>query len=74
LGGGSEVSVNQAIALAEAIAGRKAKLRRLGRQRGDVRHTSARLDQARSKLGYAPATRLDDGLLAEWNWIRSLGD
>jgi UDP-glucose 4-epimerase len=74
LGGGSEVSVNHAIALAEAIAGRKAKLRRLGRQRGDVRHTSARLDQARSKLGYAPATRLDDGLLAEWNWIRSLGD
>ena len=74
LGGGSEVSVNGAIALAESITGRKAKLRRFERQRGDVRHTSARLDQARNKLGYAPTTELHDGLLEEWNWIRSLRD
>ena len=73
LGGGSQVSLLQAIALAEEIAGRKAKLRRSERQRGDVRHTSARLERARSSLGYAPKVDLRQGLSQEWSWLRSLG-
>jgi UDP-glucose 4-epimerase len=69
LGGGSEVSLLHAISVAERITGRKAKLKRFDRQRGDVRHTSARLDQARSKLGYAPKVGLEQGLAEEWSWI-----
>lgn len=69
LGGGSQISLLDAIALAEKIAGRKAKLQRFDRQKGDVRHTRARLDQARSKLGYAPKVGLERGLTEEWNWI-----
>lgn len=72
LGGGSEVSVLDAIALVEKIAGRKAKLTRFDRQKGDVRHTRARLDEARSKLNYAPHFDLAAGLAAEWEWIRSI--
>ena len=74
LGGGSEVSLNHAISVAETIAGRKAKLRPFGRQKGDVRHTSARLDQARSKLGYAPRVGLEQGLTEEWNWLSKFKD
>lgn len=74
LGGGSQVSVLQAIAIAEDIAGRKAKLQRSERQKGDVRHTRARLDLARSKLGYSPKVDLRQGLSEEWNWLCGLGD
>jgi len=72
LGGGSEVSVLDAIALVEKIAGRKAKLKRFDRQKGDVRHTRARLDEARRKLNYDPKVALEPGLAAEWEWIRSI--
>ncbi len=74
LGGGSQVSLLQAIAIAEDIAGRKAKLKRSERQKGDVRHTRARLDLARIKLGYSPKVGLRKGLNEEWNWLRGLGD
>lgn len=73
LGGGSQLSLLKAIALAEKISGRKAKLKRFDRQKGDVRHTSARLDEARKKLDYHPKVGLEEGLAAEWDWIRSLG-
>lgn len=74
LGGGSEVSLLDAIQLVEKVSGRKAKLKRFDRQLGDVRHTSARLDQARSKLAYAPKIGLEQGLAAEWQWVCSLKD
>ena len=72
LGGGTEISLLSAIALAEKISGRRAELTRCDRQKGDVRHTSAQLDQARAKLGYAPKVGLEEGLAAEWAWVRSL--
>ncbi len=71
LGGGSETSVLDAIAIAERIAGRKAQIKRCDRQKGDVRHTKARLDEAKRKLNYAPKFNLEAGLAAEWEWICS---
>jgi nucleoside-diphosphate-sugar epimerase len=72
LGGGSEISLINAIHLAERITGRKAKLQRFDRQMGDVRRTRARLDQAHDKLGYVPKIDLEQGLTEEWNWIRAI--
>jgi UDP-glucose 4-epimerase len=69
LGGGSETSIADAIRIVEAISGRKANLKRSGRQKGDVRHTRARLEEARSKLGYSPQIGLEEGLAREWEWI-----
>ena len=74
LGGGSEVSLLNAISLAEKIAGRKANLTRFDRQKGDVRHTMARLDQAKNKLAYQPKVGLEEGLASEWNWICANSD
>jgi UDP-glucose 4-epimerase len=72
LGGGSEVSLLKAIAVAQSVSGVSAKLKRFDRQKGDVRHTSARIDQARAKLNYSPKVGLEDGLRAQWQWICSL--
>lgn len=69
LGGGSEVSLLDAIALAEKIAGKKAKLKRLDRQKGDVRHTRARLELAKAKLDYRAKIDLAQGLESEWRWM-----
>jgi UDP-glucose 4-epimerase len=74
LGGGSEVSLLNAISLAEKIAGRTSKLKRFDRQKGDVRHTKARLDQAKNKLAYQPKVGLEEGLASEWNWICANSD
>jgi UDP-glucose 4-epimerase len=73
LGGGSQTSVLQAVAIGERLAGRKARLRRFDRQKGDVRHTRASIDAARSKLGFAPAVSLEEGLARQWEWIQTLG-
>jgi len=74
LGGGSKVSLLNAIALAEKVSGCKAKLTRYDRQKGDVRHTSARIDRARDKLHYMPKVDLEEGLREQWQWMSSLDD
>ena len=73
LGGGSETTLLNAISLAERVAGRKARLKRFDRQKGDVRHTSANLAAARAKLAYAPRVNLEEGLSRQWSWIQTLG-
>lgn len=72
LGGGSEVSLLQAIGIVEKISGRAAKLKRSGRQQGDVRRTNARLDSARSALGYRPRVGLEEGLARQWEWMQTV--
>jgi nucleoside-diphosphate-sugar epimerase len=72
LGGGTESSVLNAIHIVEKISGLKAKLKTFDRQKGDVRHTRARLDSATEKLRYCPKVSLEEGLAQEWHWIRTL--
>jgi nucleoside-diphosphate-sugar epimerase len=71
LGGGTQTDLLRAIKMIEQISGRKAKLKRFDRQTGDVRNTSARIDQAKAKLEYQPRVSLSEGLAREWDWIRS---
>ena len=72
LGGGTESSVLNAIHIVEKISGRKAKLKTFERQKGDVRHTRARLDSAAEKLRYSPKVSLEEGLRQQWHWIQTL--
>jgi nucleoside-diphosphate-sugar epimerase len=74
LGGGSETTLLSAIRLVEKISGRKAKLTKFDRQRGDVRHTRASLDQATKTLGYRPLVSLEEGLARQWEWTVRLGN
>jgi nucleoside-diphosphate-sugar epimerase len=73
LGGGTRTSLLDAIKLIESISGRRAKLKRFDRQKGDVRNTAARIDNARAKLGYEPRVSLKAGLAQEWDWIKTVG-
>jgi len=73
LGGGGEITLLKAIEMVEKISGRKIKLKRFDRQRGDVRRTRASLDLARKKLNYKPSVSLAAGLTRQWEWISALG-
>jgi UDP-glucuronate 4-epimerase len=69
IGGGAHVSLNGALERLAAIAGRPLDVRRRGREDGDVRHTGADIALARAELGFEPATALDHGLAAEFEWV-----
>jgi UDP-glucose 4-epimerase len=69
VGGGSRVSVNEAIELIESYAGRALSVERHGVERGDVRDTGADTTRARAELGFTPQTPFADGLQAEFEYF-----
>ncbi|HET7566582.1 MAG TPA: NAD-dependent epimerase/dehydratase family protein [Gaiellaceae bacterium] len=68
VGGGDEATVNEAIAALERVSGRRLDVRRIDAARGDVSRTKADVARIAADLGWAPATRLEDGLAAMWAW------
>ncbi len=69
VGGGSRVSVNDAIALLEEFAGRTLEVSRHDTERGDVRDTGADTRRAQAELGFEPSTSFADGLRAEFDFF-----
>jgi nucleoside-diphosphate-sugar epimerase len=69
VGGGARVSLNGALEVLAAVAGRPLDIRRQGRETGDVLHTGADIARARADLGFTPSTRLEAGLDAELEWV-----
>ncbi len=72
VGGGARATLSEAIALAEELTGKRARLRPAGVQKGDVDRTEADLTRARRWLGYEPRVALPEGLRAEAEWVRQL--
>lgn len=72
IGGGSRISLNDAIDVLEDVSGRKIQRRILDRQRGDVRDTAAGIDEARARISYAPQTSIQEGLALQWDWAQNL--
>lgn len=70
IGGGSRVTVNHVLDLIGEISGHPVEVERLGKQRGDVRHTHADAALAAEELGWQPKTSLEDGLRAEYEWLQ----
>ena len=68
VGGGDEVTMNEAIALAEAISGRSLEVERTVAATGDVRRTKADVAKAEADLGWSPQTGLEEGMRAQWRW------
>jgi UDP-glucuronate 4-epimerase len=68
VGGGSETSLNEVIAMCERLSGRQ--LNRVERDVavGDVKRTSADTSRIRTELSWAPQVRLEDGLHAHLSW------
>lgn len=74
LGGGGRTTLTEAIKILEEISGRKAELKKLTRQHGDVRHTNAEITRAKERLEFFPRVSLIDGLTQEWEWLRRLSE
>jgi UDP-glucuronate 4-epimerase len=69
VGGGSRVSVNEALGLIESFNGRPLDVRHVDAERGDVQNTGADTARARRELGFRPATSVAAGLRVEFEWM-----
>jgi len=72
LGGGSRVTLLEAVRTLESASGCHARILGDRAQAGDVRHTWADLSLANAELGYSPKVSLDEGLRCELAWLRDL--
>jgi nucleoside-diphosphate-sugar epimerase len=72
LGGGSQTSVRETLDIIGALADRDLAVTYGQREHGDVRDTSADTSRARAELGFDPQTSLQEGLAAEFEWMRDL--
>ncbi len=69
VGGGSRVMLNEVLDTIQEIASRRARVKYLKSQRGDMKHTLADTTRAGKELGYRPRVGLKAGLKAEWDWL-----
>ena len=73
IGGGSQVRLDAAMGIIEALAGRPLRVERAAQEQGDVRGTGADTTRARRELGFAPAVDLETGLALQFDWTRAAG-
>jgi UDP-glucose 4-epimerase len=71
VGGGSRVTLNDALDAVEACLGRPLDRRYVERARGDVTDTLADNSRARELLGFSPSVGLAEGLEREREWVES---
>jgi UDP-glucuronate 4-epimerase len=69
LGNNATVSLAEMIRQLEEALGARAIIDRQPEQSGDVPQTWAAIDKARDMLGYAPATRFEDGISRFVAWL-----
>lgn len=67
---GQRTTVNDLLSLLQEISSKKIPPRYEEPRRGEVRHSLASIDLARSRLGYAVKVGLKEGLCATWEWFR----
>jgi UDP-glucose 4-epimerase len=72
IGGGSRVSVNDALAMIGRVTGRAPLINLDLAQKGDMRHTLADTSLAQAELGFEPQVGLEDGLTAEYKWLTDI--
>jgi UDP-glucuronate 4-epimerase len=68
VGGGEEATMREAIDVLERVSGRRVDVRAEPAARGDARRTAGDVSLIARELGWAPATKLEDGLAAQWAW------
>lgn len=72
LGSDAPVRLDAMIDTVARVVGRPAAIDRQPPQPGDVDRTWADLTRSRAELGYRPSTTFEDGLRAQWDWLRRL--
>jgi UDP-glucuronate 4-epimerase len=71
IGGGSQISLTDAVDILSEVSGRDIEQRLMKRQAGDVRDTAAAIEEARARIAYKPETIIRDGLAAQWHWAQN---
>ena len=71
VGGGSRISVNELIGIMENIIGKKAKVKYVEKQKGDVRDTLADITKTTRLLKWIPKIKIDEGLRGQIKWMIS---
>jgi UDP-glucose 4-epimerase len=69
IGGGSRITVNDAIRIIEEITGEPAKVKYIEKQKGDANHTLADITKAQRILNYKTKVGIMEGLKKECEWI-----
>ena len=69
IGGGAQLTVNETLGILEKITKKKAKIKYIEKQRGDVLHTFADISEAKRLLNYQPKIKLREGLEKEVAWL-----
>ncbi|MBX9256546.1 NAD-dependent epimerase/dehydratase family protein [Desmonostoc muscorum CCALA 125] len=72
IGGGSRVVLAEVLDTIEQIVGKPIKRNHIEKAMGDARHTAADISKAQKILGYQPQVSLREGLIQEWEWVKSL--
>lgn len=70
LGNRDTVSLKEMIQTIEEVTGKKANIRQMPEQEGDVPHTFADISKAKRLLNYQPTTKLKEGIQAFYDWFR----
>ncbi len=70
IGESNTISLRKLIQLIENICEKKALIKQLPMQAGDVSITYADISKARRELGYAPKTNIEEGVRRYVNWYR----
>lgn len=73
IGGGSRVELLDVFDLIRRVTGRAVTVDRIDAQHGDMRDTYADTTRARADLGFAPTVTLEQGLRAQFDWMKSAG-
>ncbi len=71
VGGATEATMREVIALAERVSGRELEIVRGEPAGGDPRRTAADTARVRSELRWEPRVGLEEGLEAQWRWASS---
>lgn len=69
LGESKTISLGEMISCLENALGKKAKIRRMPMEPGDVQRTFANVSKARIILGYHPSTSFEDGIEKFTQWL-----
>lgn len=70
LGGNKPVYLKEFISQIETLSGKKAKIKKLPRQTGDVENTWASIEKAKKILGWQPKTEIAEGLKIYLEWLK----
>lgn len=74
IGGGFVVSINDILKLLMDISQTKLKILYTPQQKGDVIHTEADISKATRLIDYQPKTKIKDGLMNEFAYVKSTLD